>query len=62
MDSFRLYPSLPSEESDTEPDMEEAGTAGGNHPPTQFEIVMQKMEQMELQLWARDAETETLRK
>ena len=34
--------------------MEEAGTAGGNHPPTQFKIVMQKKEQMELQMWARD--------
>ena len=42
--------------------MEEAGTAGGNHPPTLFKIIMQKMEQMELQARVRDAETGTLLK
>ena len=40
MNSFRLYP---SEESDTEPDLEETGAA-------EFQIIMQKMEQMELEL------------
>ena len=28
--------------------MEETGTAGGNPPPSQFEIIMQKMKQIKL--------------
>ena len=43
VDSFELYPSLPSkEELDTEPDMEETS---GNHPLTEFQIIIQKMGQ-----------------
>ena len=51
VDSFRLYPRVPSKGWDTEPDMEENGATGGNHPLTefQFQIIMQKMEQMELE-------------
>ena len=44
VDSFRLYPRVSSEESNTKPDTEETGTAGGNHQPPEFEIIMQKME------------------
>ena len=28
--------------------MEETGTSGGNPPPSQFEIIMQKMKQIKL--------------
>ena len=62
VDSFGLYPTLPSEESDTESDIEETGTTSGSPPPSQFEIVMQKMDQMELQIQARDDKTDQLRK
>ena len=51
VDSFRLYPRVSSEESNTKPDTEETGTAGRNHQPSKFEIIMQKLEQMELQAW-----------
>ena len=60
VDCFRLNPILSSEELNTERDLKETATAGVNQPPTQFDIIMQKMEQMELQAWARDAEMETL--
>ena len=56
VDSFRKYPWVPSKGWDTEPDMEENGATGGNHPLTefQFQIIMQKMEQMELEFqWKR---------
>ena len=46
---FRLYPKVSSEESNTKPDTEETGTAGGNHQHAEFEIIMQKLEQRELQ-------------
>ena len=50
MDSFREYPSLPSEESNTDPDMEETKATGGNHLLTEFQIIIQKMEKIELEL------------
>ena len=56
VDSFRKYPWVPSKGWDTEPDMEENGATGGNHPLTefQFQIIMQKIEQMELEFqWKR---------
>ena len=59
---FKGNPSLPSEESDTDPDMEETRATGGNHPLTKLEVLMQKMEWMELQASAGDAETLALRK
>ena len=59
---FRGNPSLPSEESDTDPDMEETRATGGNHPLTKLEVLMQKMEWMELQASAGDSETLALRK
>ena len=37
---FRGNPSLPSEESDTDPDMEETRATGGNHPLTKLEVLM----------------------
>ena len=45
---FKGNPSLPSEESDTDPDMEETRATGGNHPLTKLEVLMQKMEWIEL--------------
>ena len=51
MESFRGYTNLSSEESDTEPDMMETGASGVNP----VEIIMRKMERMELQ-------TETLKR
>lgn len=59
---FKGNPSLPSEESDTDPDMEETRATGGNHPLTKLEVLMQKMEWIELQASAGDAETLALRK
>ena len=54
VNSFRGYPSLSSKESDTKSDMEEtaATKTGGNHPLAEFQIIMQKMGQMELQAQA----------
>ena len=51
VDSFRLYPRVLSEESDIEPDMEETGATGGNHPLTEFQIQIkrQKLELMKLE-------------
>ena len=49
VNSVRGYPSFPSKESDTKSDMEETRATGGNHPLAEFQIIMQKMEQMELQ-------------
>jgi len=49
VNSVRGNPSLPSKESDTKSDMEETRATGGNHPLAEFQIIMQKMEQMELQ-------------
>ena len=45
---FKGNPSLPCEESDTDPDMEETRATGGNHPLTKLEVLMQKMEWIEL--------------
>ena len=59
---FKGNPSLPSEQSDTDPDMEETRATGGNHPLTKLEVLMQKMEWIELQASAGDAETLALRK
>ena len=39
-----------------------AGNQGGSTPLSQLEILMQKMNQMEIQACARDAETFELRK
>ena len=41
MNSLRGYLSLSSKESDTKSDMEETGATGGNHPLTEFKIIMQ---------------------
>ena len=37
VEKFRGYPSLPGDESDTEPDMQEPGATGGHFPLTQRE-------------------------
>ena len=50
------YPCLPSDDSDAELDMHDAaGNQGGSTPLSQLEILMQKMNQMEIQACARDA-------
>ncbi len=51
MDSFRLCPRVPSEESNTKPDMEETRETGGNHLLTEFQIqiIRQKLELMKLE-------------
>ena len=45
-----MYPRVTSEELDTEPDMEEIGATGGNHSLTEFQIIRQKMEQIQVQV------------
>ena len=46
VEPFREYPNLPSDKSDTEPDMTETRVSGVNL----VEMIMRKMEQMELQV------------
>lgn len=63
VERFRGYPSLPSDKSENKPDMTETGALGGNPQFTPLQVIMQKMEHMELQAWAeRDAEREALHK
>ena len=72
MDSFRLYPRVPSVESDTRVPEYQNKTEyqiwrkpeqkGGSLQPKEFEILMQKFEQIELQARARDVEKEKLSK
>ena len=57
MDSFRWYPRVTNKELDTESDMEETRVTDENNPPTEVKVMMQKMEQMELQLRNGDVET-----
>ena len=40
--------------------MREARTASGNPPLTELQILMQEVQEMKLQGWAKDAETETM--
>ena len=50
------------QESDTEPYIKETRASGGNHPLTEFQLIMQEMEQMELHIRAKDAEMELFKK
>lgn len=59
MERYRGYPSLPSDKSEKEPDMTKTGATGGNPQLTPLQVIMQKMEHMELQAGAEsDAERE----
>ena len=55
------YTSLPRDDSDTEPDMESFGEQEEGSPPSQLEILMQMINQMERQAHAKDAETLNLK-
>ena len=57
VDSFRWCPRVTNKELDTESDMEETRVTDENNPPTEVKVMMQKMEQMELQLRNGDVET-----
>ena len=59
---FRWDPRVTNEESDIKPDMQETRVTDENNPLTEVQVMMQKMEQMELQLRNVDVETELLRK
>ena len=57
-----MDPRVTSEGSDTEPDMEETRATGRIHPLTEFQIIMQKMKQMERQAEIARKKLQTLKK
>ena len=50
MDSFRSCPRVPNEESATKPEKKETRARRGNPQLSPLEMIMQKMEYMELQM------------